>query len=283
MNNDERWIHDSLAAVVDDSPPPADLADRAEHTARRIVRRRVAAAAVAVVGVVAVPVLTGGWTFDRAARLPAATQPAGPCEDAPDPVGVSPAAHSGPVTWSYRGEPALRPLATPDLPGTRFTDLHPLLGVRLPGGGTLVMSAARQQPTGSWWFAWSATDASGARLGGGGGLEQLGPEQQFSVFAPVGSGAAVSNALVVLGPPGADSVSWTGCRDGVRVDARADGDVLVADVGGPDDAGRVTVRDDDRVVYSGVPSDAGYLRPAGPTGVPESSGAPEPTAPTPTG
>lgn len=68
MSTEEQWLRATLTEPA--VTPPADLADRAERTARGIRRRRVAATALAVAALVAVPLAVQGTVPPTAPRDP---------------------------------------------------------------------------------------------------------------------------------------------------------------------------------------------------------------------
>lgn len=279
---DERWLRNRLTAVVDVEPPPADLATRAERTAGRIRRRRFGTAAAVAAVVVAVPLVLGGaGAPDRGLPPARPADPACVADDQalpqqPDAVDLAD------VTWPYRGDPALRPLldqvigaAVVTAPGRPVPRTRPLYAQRLAEpADTGVYVFASELPSGGPWLVtartgplnpptrssvWAAGFAASARL------PQLRPTSQVSLLVPVpiGPGGPVpgtgwdrlGNLLVVLGPPGADRIHYTGCYRGRAFTVSGGGDVLVRRVGPVDAPGQVWINAGGRLLAIGEVGD----------------------------
>ena len=242
MSTDEQWLRETL------SPPevvvPADLAHRAERTARRIRRRRVFGLALAAAVVVAVPLAVRDTGPDPTPAATGGGCPPPTAAPAPRPVGTTA------PTWPYRGDPALEGVARGSATG--LTDVRPLLGAGLADGGVVTMAAGRNS---TGWVLRYQVENSGTGLGVNAAtvpLPVLDGGTQLSLIVQAGRPAAPGSALVVLGPPDADRIGYTGCTPDRRpVTLTAAGSWLTRDVGGAVGPGRLTVDAGGRPVYAG--------------------------------
>lgn len=273
----EQELRDRLRAEVDGIGAPPGLADAVERGARR---RRTGRLVVAGAAVAAVAVVGGVTLAPDGPSVPAAAQPADGCAELPAPAAVAPApADTDMSGWGYRGDEAVRgDVAGPAVqrvgmrervgPTTEeeVTAAFPVAGKEIPLSGTSptrhsVVALAVRVASG-WWLSVGEAVVTPAQPVGQ-AVQTLVPlpapesgavVSAYAQVTPAGDdppGSGGFGAVVVLGAPGTERIDFVGCRDGRTIRAGADGDTLIQPVGRVEEAGRVTVRADGRVVSSG--------------------------------
>jgi hypothetical protein len=235
MSDDGRWLR---AALTVDPVPPPDLADWAERTARRMVRRRIAAGALAAAALAVVPfALTRGGPGQRAATpSPSASPSAGP---APCPgrssVPFVRARSAADVAWPYRGDADL--LATAVAAGRGLTDVRPLFGAHLAGGRLIVAVAGREKS--GWRLRWSEGNGGGAGLS----LPALGPDTELSLLLQPGPPVdGIAGTLIVLAAPGTTEIAFVSCPADGTSRYSASGDTAMMPLKPRDLEGTIEIR-----------------------------------------
>lgn len=206
MSTDDQWLRATLTEPA--VTPPADLADRAERIARGIRRRRVAATAVAVAALVAVPLAVQGTrTPDRTAGPVATPRPrvstgecAGDNPVEPAPVAARTAADAA---WPYRGDPRLEEGAR--AVGAGLADVRPLFGWERGAGVTVTVAAGRGAD--GWRLRYSGDDRRTTVHDLP--LPVLGARTVLTLWLR----GDWYTTVVVLAPPGATGIAQSYCRD----------------------------------------------------------------------
>jgi hypothetical protein len=191
------WLRDTIGPL--DVTPPPDLADRAERTARRIVRRRVAAGVLAVVAVVVLPLAVQRGT--RGPDRTAGPAPSGRCVStahfgpAEDPERARTAADAA---WPYRGDGDM--LSQVRAAGNGLTDVRPLFGTQVAGIGPVLMVAGRGD------LGWRLRYVVGTDS-----TEQALPALHAGTQLSLVLGSSTPYTLVVVAAPGTPGIVYRYC------------------------------------------------------------------------
>lgn len=275
MNEDlERELRAGLLAAAVLPPPPADLADRAERTAGRIRRRRYAAVAVAAVLALVVPLAVVNTVRRLDRSLPPAVNPA--CRVDPTPPVQEPARTVADITaWTPRVDPALRPRfagvfrdwsrynTNQDTTDPRRvpSEPHLLFAHRASGWGSVYAFAT--SVLGEWRLGVITTGSGNQIPLVNAPMPKLGPGTVLSGLVNVDyrRGGPLpstgwdrrSNLLFVLAAPGTPEIRFSGCYRTQPFTVSQPGDVLFREVGAMDAVGRLTVRNGERMTFTGAP------------------------------